>query len=388
MSDHPAENQLNVSFNAHFVHRVRFTENLLGNEQDILADLIEGSGEQKPRVQFWLDQHVAEANPQFVQKLRDFSDSFADRFLRIGNVQIVPGGETIKNDIHVLERMLKVFHVSDLDRRSYVIVIGGGAVLDAVGFAAGIAHRGIRLIRIPSTTLAQADSGMGVKNAVNLFGKKNWIGSFVVPWAVVNDEALLATLSNRDYICGFAEAVKVALLKDAQLFERLEREALKIKERTSTESQNILRSAAMLHLRHITEGGDPFEMLEARPLDFGHWSAHKLEAMCKFSIRHGEAVACGLAIDTIYSSLKHGLPATVADRVIQLLTNIGFGLDYLDQVDRHMLLAGLEEFRQHLGGRLTVTMLEGIGAPKDVHQIDREAMMTAIDKVYSIASTT
>ena len=182
--------------------------------------------------------------------------------------------------------------------------------------------------------------------------------------------------------------MKVALLKDSQLFERLEREALKIKERTSTESQNILRSAAMLHLRHITEGGDPFEMLEARPLDFGHWSAHKLEAMCKFSIRHGEAVACGLAIDTIYSSLKHGLPAPVAERVIQLLTNIGFGLDYLDQVDRHTLLAGLEEFRQHLGGRLTVTMLEGIGAPRDVHQIDREAMMTAIDKVYSIASTT
>jgi 3-dehydroquinate synthetase len=173
MSDHPAKNELNVSFAAHFVHRVRFTENVLGNEQGILADLIEGSGEQKPRVQFWLDQHVADANPKCVQRLRDFSDSFADRFLRIGNVQIVPGGETIKNDIHVLERMLKVFHVSDLDRRSYVIVIGGGAVLDAVGFAAGIAHRGIRLIRIPTTTLAQADSGMGVKNAVNLFGKKN-----------------------------------------------------------------------------------------------------------------------------------------------------------------------------------------------------------------------
>ncbi len=167
MTDHASHNSFDVSFAAQFVHRVRFTKNVLGDDQGVLADLIEGSGEQKPRVQFWLDQHVADANPQFVERLRNFSDCFADQFLRIGNVQIVPGGETIKNDIHVLERMLKIFNVSDLDRRSYVVVIGGGAVLDAVGFAAAIAHRGIRLIRLPSTTLAQADSGMGVKNGVN-----------------------------------------------------------------------------------------------------------------------------------------------------------------------------------------------------------------------------
>ncbi|MBC19579.1 MAG: 3-dehydroquinate synthase [Planctomycetaceae bacterium] len=384
----PDDNLLDVSFSAQFVHRVRFTENVLGKDQGTLADLIEDSGGQKPRVQFWLDQHVAEANPHCVRRLRDFSDSFADQFLRIGNVQIIPGGEAIKNDIHLLERMLKVFHVSDLDRRSYVIVLGGGAVLDAVGFAAGIAHRGIRLIRIPSTTLAQADSGMGVKNGVNLFGKKNWVGSFVVPWAVVNDQTLLSTLSDRDYICGFAEAVKVALLKDTSFFEKLEQQAEGIRNRTSSASHLMLRTAAMLHLRHITEGGDPFEMLEARPLDFGHWSAHKLEAMCKFAIRHGEAVACGLAIDTIYSSMKHDLSTAVAERVIRLLTKIGFRFDPLATVDANTLLAGLEEFRQHLGGRLTVTMLDGIGAPIDVHQIDRKAMMAAIEKVSSVAAST
>mgnify|MGYP003307738846 CR=1 FL=1 len=142
----------------------------------------------------------------------------------------------------------------------------------------------------------------------------------------------------------------------------------------------------MLHLRHITEGGDPFEMLEARPLDFGHWSAHKLEAMHNFKIRHGEAVACGLAIDAIYSSLKHGLTTSHADRVIRVLTNLGFQFDALAEVDRTTLLAGLEEFRQHLGGRLTVTMLDGIGAPIDVHQIDRDSMMMAIERVCSIAS--
>jgi len=378
---------LDVPFTAQYVHRIRFTENVLGSDQDVLADLIEGSGEQKPRVQFWVDQNVARADPQIKQKLRDFSDSYADRFLRMGNVQMVPGGEEIKNDIHILERILKVLHISDLDRRSYVVVIGGGAVLDAVGFAAAIAHRGIRLIRIPTTTLAQADSGLGVKNGVNLFGKKNWIGTFVVPWAVINDRSFRATLSDRDYICGFSEAVKVALLKDADLFAELEREAPNIRQRRTAACEAILRRAAMLHLEHITAGGDPFEMLEARPLDFGHWSAHKLEAMQHFSIRHGEAVACGLAVDTVYSSLIHGLPHPIADRVVDCLSQIGFRLDALAEVDRHTLLAGLEEFRQHLGGRLTVTMLTGIAAPIDVHQIERTAMIEAIDRVSATART-
>ncbi len=114
-----------------------------------------------------------------------------------------------------------------------MVVIGGGAVLDAVGFAAAIAHRGIRLVRLPTTTLGQADSGIGVKNSVNLFGKKNWIGTFAVPWAVINDAALLGTLSDRDFICGFAEAVKVSLLKDAAMFGQLCSSAGEIRRRQS-----------------------------------------------------------------------------------------------------------------------------------------------------------
>ena len=107
-------------------------------------------------------------------------------------------------------------HAADLDRRSYVIAIGGGAMLDAVGYAAAIAHRGVRLVRLPTTTLAQADSGVGVKNAINYFGKKNWVGTFAVPWAVINDSGLLTTLPDRDFQVGFSEAVKVSLLKDRQ----------------------------------------------------------------------------------------------------------------------------------------------------------------------------
>jgi 3-dehydroquinate synthase len=336
-------------------------------------------------VQFWADEHVLEANPQLRQRIRHFAAANDDRITRVGNVQIAPGGEAIKNDIHVLERMLKVFNAADLDRRSYVVVIGGGAVLDAVGFAAAVAHRGIRLVRLPTTTLAQADSGVGVKNGVNLFGKKNWVGSFAVPWAVVNDARLLETLSERDFRCGFSEAVKVSMLKDRAMFDSLCQNAKRIMHRDMTAAQPAIVDSARLHIEHITRGGDPFEALEARPLDFGHWSAHKLEAMTDFEVRHGEAVAIGVAIDAVYSSLKHGLDPNEAERVLRCLTDLGFDLYHPAIEDTDPLLAGMEEFRQHLGGRLTLTMVPEIGRAIDVHEVDADAMREAIGRVVAFA---
>jgi 3-dehydroquinate synthase len=277
--------------------------------------------------------------------------------------------------------MLKVFNAHDLDRRSYVVVIGGGAVLDAVGFAAAIAHRGIRLVRLPTTTLAQADSGIGVKNSVNLFAKKNWVGTFAVPWGVINDAALLDTLPDRDFLCGFSEAVKVSLLKDAQVFDILCRTAPRIRRRDMTAARPMIFESARMHLDHITQGGDPFESLEARPLDFGHWSAHKLEVMSGFELRHGEAVAIGVAVDTVYSSLVHGLPQRDADRVLRCLDALGLPLDHPALHETGLLFEGLEEFRQHLGGRLTLTMLQSIGRPLEVHEVDESAMCDAIETV-------
>ena len=212
----------------------------------------------------------------------------------------IPGGEESKNSPVVLERILQIIHDAGIDRQSYVMVVGGGAVLDAVGYAAAIAHRGVRLVRLPTTTLSQADSGVGVKNGVNAFGKKNYLGVFSPPWAVVNDQSLLSTLSDRDWRCGFAEAVKVGLVKNAALFEDIEAQVGRISERHLDAALPVIRKSAELHLRHITESGDPFELTSARPLDFGHWAAHKLEQMTQFRLRHGEAVAIGVALDTVY----------------------------------------------------------------------------------------
>lgn len=377
----------NISFNVPCVHRLRFTRDVLGADQNVLLDLLEPSGESRPRVQFWLDEQVMTAQPQLPARLRAFARSHRDRFQVPGNIQVCPGGETVKNDIHLIERMLKCLNAADLDRRSYVVVIGGGAVLDAVGFAAAIAHRGIRLIRLPTTTLAQGDSGVGVKNSVNLFGKKNWIGTFAVPWGVINDEQLLETLPDRDFRCGFSEAVKVSLLKDSSEFHRIEQWASRIRERDWEAVRPVLRRSAQLHLQHITQGGDPFEALEARPLDFGHWSAHKLEPMSRFELRHGEAVAIGVAIDSYYSSLVHGLPQEDALRILECLRQLGMPLSHPLLQETRQLFEGLEEFRQHLGGRLTVTMLRNIGDPVNVHEVNSEKMLDAIRYVAEFGQT-
>src|SRR5207248_8650767 len=138
---------------------------------------------------------------------------------------VIEGGERTKNSyIHVSEihSHQDRYHI---DRHSYVIGVGGGALLDVVGLAAATAHRGVRHDRIPTTTLSQADSGVGVKNGINAFGKKNFIGAFSPPFAVINDFQLLASISPRDKRGGDIEAVKVALIRDPAFFAALERDA-------------------------------------------------------------------------------------------------------------------------------------------------------------------
>jgi 3-dehydroquinate synthase len=386
VDSHSSTRKIDKQFSVPFLHRLRFTEDVFGKDSDILTEVLDPSEQEVARVQFWVDEHVAEANPLLRARIKEFCDRNSDRIRRIGKVQLVRGGEDLKNDIHVLERMLKIFNVSNLDRRSYVVVIGGGAVLDAVGFACAIAHRGLRLVRLPTTTLSQDDSGVGVKNSVNLFQKKNWLGSFAVPWAVINDAKLLETLSDRDFVCGFSEAVKVSLLKDPEFFNKICETATEIRARKMTAAMPVIQASAEWHLNHITEGGDPFEMLEARPLDYGHWSAHKLEPMSNFQLRHGEAVAIGVAIDTVYSSLEFGFPEADAMRVLRCLTDLGFDLQDPNLRDTETLFQGLEEFRQHLGGRLTLTMLRNVGDPIDVHEVNRESMCEAIEIVAKYAA--
>src|SRR5690606_2130347 len=159
-------------------------------------------------------------------------------------------------------------------RHSFVIAIGGGAVIDMVGYAAAIAHRGVKLIRIPTTVLSQNDSAVGVKNSINIFGKKNFLGTFAPPYAIINDHFFLTTLEQRDWISGIAEAIKVALIKDDVFFADIEKNCEKLRDREMEAMQYLIYRCAEMHMQHIAKGGEPFESGSSRQLEFGHWAAH------------------------------------------------------------------------------------------------------------------
>lgn len=379
-----SEDSFDVNFSVPQVLRLRFTRDCFGGDWDSLMPLfqreaIEGSGSSvRARLQWWVDDSVVAAQPILLEKIHRCMRDHADELELVSDVQRITGGEGVKNDEVTVDRIFSKIERDGLDRRSYIVVVGGGAVLDAVGYAAGIAHRGIRLVRFPTTTLAQADSGVGVKNAINAFGKKNWKGTFAVPWGVVNDQSLLAKLPDRDFRAGFSEAVKVSLLKSASAFRFLCQHAKDIAARDWTAVMPAIRSSVLMHLHHITHGGDPFEMQEARPLDFGHWSAHKLEQITNYRLRHGEAVSIGVALDTLYSHLKFGLDRSDAVSAVQALIDMQLPI-YDPMLESSLVFDGLEEFRQHLGGRLTLTMLRSVGQSLSVHEVDREKMQQAIE---------
>ncbi len=374
---------VDASFAVDHLHRLRFTRHAFDPANPVLREVLGAAEASSGRLVAFVDDGVIDAWPDLGRQLADYVETVAG-FTVAGDIRRVPGGETAKNDWSVFEEAVRVIHDEGVCRHSTVLAIGGGAVLDVVGFAAATAHRGIRLVRFPTTTLAQGDAGIGVKNGINAFGTKNFLGSFAVPWAVINDEAFLATLSDRDWRCGFSEAVKVALLKDERYFDAIERASVRLRDRDEAALRPIVRHSAELHLQHIVTSGDPFELRCARPLDFGHWSAHKLEQLTGFRMRHGEAVAIGVALDVVYSAMSGRLAGSDADRIVRVLEALGFAL-HDPALHDPALFDGLEEFREHLGGRLTITLLEGIGHPVDVHEIERGRLAGAIGQLASMS---
>ena len=364
--------------------RVRFTENAFAPANPMLQAIVRNDvRHSRSKALVVLDESLAQARPALARRIEAYFAAHNDVATLVCPPLVIEGGERAKNSyFHVSEIQSQIdrYHI---DRHSYVVAIGGGALLDMAGLAAATAHRGVRLIRMPSTTLSQCDSGVGVKNGINAFGKKNFIGTFAPPFAVINDFQLLESLTPRDKRAGYVEAVKVALIRDANFFIELESAAEKLHALEPAAMQRLIFRCAELHLEHIATSGDPFESGSARPLDFGHWSAHKLEQLSEFNIRHGEAVAIGIALDTIYSRKAGHLDAASAERVLRLLETLGFDLFanellHADSDNSLLVLKGLEEFREHLGGELAITLLRAIGQGFETHQTDLPKVIEAI----------
>ncbi|MFM1780444.1 MAG: hypothetical protein RJB49_738 [Bacteroidota bacterium] len=378
---------LKQHFQVPYSYEVFFTERLFAAENRVFTDFIQNYGTPtfRKKVLFVIDKGVTDIQPHLTAEIVAYFQTHSTADLA-PEILVLPGGEVCKNDPLFYEEVIRALDEHGIDRHSFVACIGGGAFLDMAGYAAAISHRGVKFIRIPTTVLSQNDSGVGVKNSVNYLGKKNFLGTFAPPVAVFNDYIFLESLGERDWRSGIAEAVKVSLIKDISFFSWLEDHANAMNQRDKTVMIEQIYRCASLHMQHIASG-DPFELGSARPLDFGHWAAHKLEFLSDFKIRHGEAVAIGIALDSVYSHLMGYLTKEEVDRIIDLLQKLGFAIFHpaLAENDKVNLTNGLNEFREHLGGQLTITLLEKLGKGVEVHEMDFEIIKKSVDYLAQIA---
>ena len=368
------------SFNVTYNYKLYFTKHLFSIENNLFHSILEAYKPQEAtKVFFVMDQGVHQHHPELIKQIKSYCNAYSYN-IKFTDLIVVPGGEQSKNSSDLIDTVLEGIDKNKICRHSFVVTIGGGAVIDMVGYAAAIAHRGVKLIRIPTTVLSQNDSAVGVKNSVNLFGKKNFLGSFATAHAIINDSAFLETLEDRDWISGIAEAIKVALVRDKQFYKFIADNAEALFKRDSACMQHLIYRCAQLHMEHIAQGGDPFESGSSRPLDFGHWAAHKLEYMTNYQLRHGEAVAIGMAIDLTYAHLIGFIDLSTLKSILKVIENVGFNLNVPIKTKEELqqLLEGIEEFREHLGGQLTITLISEIGSINDVNMIDMDKMKQAI----------
>jgi 3-dehydroquinate synthase len=388
-NDHPCQS-VDQRFSVTFDYPVHFTRRCLATENPCLARTVDRLDEnRRHRLAAWVDAGVADAHPSLLDDLDDYVRHHADVMELAGPPVVIPGGEDVKNGWDAVRDVMTTLGDLHLDRQSLVLAIGGGSVLDMVGFAASIVHRGLRLLRLPTTTLAQNDAGIGVKNAMNEHGQKNFVGTFAPPFAVINDAHFLPTLSQRDWIGGVAEAFKVAIIKDAAFFTQLCDDASALDARDLPAMIRCVQRCAQLHLEHIRNSGDPFEFGSARPLDFGHWAGHRLELLSRYEIGHGQGAAIGIAVDSVYAARQGLLSDDELDAILTGLETCGLPI-YSDLLQKRTdgeldILAGLEQFREHLGGRLSVTLPEGIGNRREVHQLDAPTIEAAIATLHERA---
>ena len=236
-----------------------------------------------------------------------------------------------------------------------------------------------------TATIARAVAFAG--RWINAFGSKNFLGTFCPPVAVLNDIRFIETLEERDKRSGIAEAIKVALIREAGFFHWIADKAQALNQRDMPAMEELIYRCAQHHMAHIATNGDPFELGSSRPLDFGHWAAHKLEQITDYEVRHGEAVAIGIALDVAYSVHLGLLDRPEMEAVHQCLRDLGFSLAHPQMLNdsgtgfNPVLWAGLEEFREHLGGQLTIMLLDRIGHGVEIHEMDRDLLDLAVQEL-------
>lgn len=252
---------------------------------------------------------------------------------------LIGQGETIKT-LRTVEQIHRRLIELGADRRTFVLGVGGGIVTDVAGFAASTYMRGVPFGFVSTTLLGQVDASVGGKNGVNVGGYKNMAGTFTQPRFVICDPALLATLSDREFRAGLAEAVKAAVIGDRALFERLEGVSFEALRGDLPLLTEVI--AAAIRVKAAIVGRDEREAGERRLLNLGHTLAHAIEK-CSQAMNHGEAVAVGLRLMAA-ASVRLGLLAAEEDaRIGGLLERLGFTLTPPVPVTRLLREAGRDK---------------------------------------------
>ena len=282
--------------------------------------------------------------------------------LAAGSIQsdviLVPDGEAHKdwNTVYAVQTRLLELGV---ERSTALLALGGGVVGDLAGFAAATYQRGIPLVQVPTTLLAQVDSAVGGKTAVNHPLGKNMIGAFYQPRAVLSDTGVLRTLGDREYRAGIAEVIKYGAIRDTALFEWLEANVEALLARDTDAMMHAVVESCRIKAEIVA--ADEHEAGERVLLNFGHTFAHAIETATGYGIwLHGEAVAAGMALAARLSVMMSGLPQADEARLVELVHRAGLPINP-PQLSIPEWLEAMARDKKVEGGAMRFVVLERLG---------------------------
>ncbi len=290
------------------------------------------------------------------------------------------GGEVCKKLAEV-ESLAEQMVEKGGDRSSVVVAFGGGILTDVAGFLAAIFMRGIPVIQVPTTLLAQVDAAIGGKTGVNLAGGKNLIGSFHQPLAVLIDPAVLATLPEREYRAGLFEIIKHGVIADPGLFWLMRREPQRVLAHEAAVVDRMICDSVRLKAKVVS--GDEKEEDRRRILNFGHTFGHALEAETGYSrFLHGEAVAWGMKAATLLSAKAVSLAAVDKREILDCIDSYG-PLPSLAGIDPARLAARLKSDKKTVQGKIHFVLTEGIGLVTVRSGIDEQDVLAVIQEALA-----
>ena len=370
---------IEVKFTVPCEYSVKFTRNMFGDDNGVLGEIVGADGKAEPRVVLVADRAVVENTPDLGKKIGKY---FKDHGIKLAaKPYVVNGGEINKtNGMTTVRQITELVADSALGRDGFMLAIGGGALLDAAGYAAASFNRGARIIRVPTTLLSQCSGACFPSVGTNVLNRKDSNSIFAVPFASVVDFDFLKTLPDAVRQEGVSEAVKIAVATDAKFLDWIGKNAEKISSGDEETLEELIRRSAALHVDVIAKNKNPIGSDAERIFEFGLWSAHRIEALGRFRIPHGAALAVGLCIDAAYSVAKNMVSEEDADIVGETLAKCGAlnGIDriapILDRADD--ILWGITEFRQHTGG--LPMFPKPLGKAADVESVDTEKMKEII----------